>query len=84
MYSSWTKGLSVADKKQFVSEVIASQPFINKFIEKMEKDLEASKKNQVTRDYDTPSWSLKQADFIGEQRAFLKVIDLLNNLKYGD
>ena len=81
MYSSWTKGLKDKDKQQFISEVLASQSFIGRFLDRLEKDLEASKKSQVVRDYDTPSWALKQADFIGEQRAYIKIIDLLNNLK---
>ena len=81
MYSSWTKGLIEKDKKQFISEVLASQPFINRFIERLNKELEVSKKSQLARDYEDQSWPLKQADFIGEQRTYNKIIDLLNNLK---
>jgi len=82
MYTTWTKGLSEQHKKDIVSNIRASQPFIKRAVEVIEDKLAVSEQLMTSRDsYDKASWPYFQADLLGEQRAYRKILDLLNNVK---
>lgn len=79
MYLKWAK--TEEEKKTFVGQALAAQPFIKKLINILEKDYDALEEQRVSREqYDKSSWPFYQADKIGEQRAYKKIIKLLNNI----
>lgn len=81
MYISWTKGLSEEDKKTFYLQVSAAHPVLRKLVKTFEEDLQQSRKRQlVSSNYEASSWPYQQADFVGEQRTYNRVIELISNL----
>ena len=84
MYTSWTKGLTEVQKRDLVANIIASKPLLKAITKRLKEELELSSKKQTENTYETSAWAYKQADFIGEQRASKKVLDLINNLYIED
>ena len=70
MHIQWTKNLKGDDKKQRIEEV---KSFKNAF----EALTEILEEEESTPDYDCPSWSHKQADQNGYNRAIRKVKNLI-------
>lgn len=82
MFTSWTKGLDEGAKEQFILNVRAAQPAIRRILEVAQEHLEVSENLSKSRDvYDKASWPYFQADLLGEQRAYNKLIKLIENLK---
>ena len=82
MYTSWAKGLTEQQKNDLQLNIRASQPFIKRVLEILEGRLAACEQLGLSRDsYDKASWPYFQADLLGEQRAYRKIIDLFNNIK---
>ena len=81
MYTRTTKNLSEDKKKEFAIQVIASQPVLKRFKEIVEEDLKFSENNSLDKEnYKNAAWPYMQADSVGQQRAYRKIIKLIDNL----
>lgn len=77
MDSRLTKDIKdVKVKNQFVAEYKVST--IREKLEKIIQDKKDSVSKSSVVDYDSPSWSHKEADKIGYIRALTEVLELLN------
>lgn len=75
MHSIWFKSLkSKEDKDKRRQEIISHSTFI----EELQEIIQAEIKKEKFEDYDSPSWSFKQADLNGYNRALTKVLSILN------
>ena len=82
MFTLWTQGLSDEDKEQFTRNIRAAQPVIKRLLEVAQDNLAVSESKSKDRAaYDKASWPYYQSDLLGEQRAYSKVIKLLENIK---
>jgi len=64
------------EKEAFVQQIMAALPVLNIYRASIERRIQ---KKEDTReiDYDCPSWSHKQADVNGYQRAMKEILKLL-------
>lgn len=78
MKTDWWKHLPEnqrAERKEIVEKSKLMREATKDLVERKLKDLDA---NQVSKsNYDSPSWPMLQADYIGYRRALLEMIDLL-------
>lgn len=70
MHTQWVKGLKGEEKKRRIEEI---RSYTNAF----EALMEILEEESSTPDYDCPSWSHKQADQNGYNRAIKKVKTLI-------
>jgi len=63
------------DKDAFRQQVASAMPVLDKYKKAIEVRLQKSEDNRET-DYDCPSWSHKQADANGYQRAMKDILKL--------
>lgn len=68
--------LKGAERDKFRQEVINSKNVLDKLSEIL-YNIQESKRDSVLVDYDTPSWSHKQAHLNGEVAMLKKVIELI-------
>ena len=75
----WFKGLKEEqDKKELKANLLNSREVLNALVRIIEEDLETSVKEARKEDnYELPSWSHYQADKLGEQRAYQKIINFI-------
>jgi len=71
MHIQWTKGLKGEEKEQRVKEIKSFDYAFSQLRELLEEE-------EISPDYDCPSWAHKQADQNGYNRAIRKVINLTN------
>lgn len=72
MHSIWFRGLNKEDKEDRVKELLSYRNAFDALKEILEEHYK-----EYTPDYDCPSWSHKQADVNGHNRAIKKVINLI-------
>jgi len=77
MDSRWTRGLKGPDKTQRVAEVKTFRIAFSSLREILEKEFKTTKES----DYECPSWSHKQADTNGYNRALTNVLHLIKEEK---
>lgn len=73
---AWLTGLSGEEKEKMRQEVLTSQNLLDKLVEIL-YNIQEKKETTVLADYDTPSWSHKQAHINGECAALRKVIEII-------
>ena len=78
MKVAWTEGLRTEDKIKVKEEFYASPGIRARLVKMLEKKIDAERKGLIARNnYDSPNWSLVQADSVGYQRAMQEVINLV-------
>lgn len=80
MDKRWTSHVATDSikKEEFANHVKAAAPVLDRLIEILTKDLEASRCEQKKIDlYDCPNWQLMQADCNATQRTLEKIIKLI-------
>lgn len=81
MFTRWTKGLSDQEIKEFQTSVVSAQKLLKKIKEVAEEELSYTENASLDKDnYTLPAWPYFQADVLGQQRAYNKVLKLINNL----
>lgn len=73
---SWLRGLSGQEREEMKQLVLNSEKVLDK-LDKMLYNMQVKKSETVLTDYDTPSWSHKQAHLNGELAALKRVRDLV-------
>lgn len=73
----WFQDLKTSkEKEDFVNTLLNSQKVLDKLRE-IVYNMSIDREKVKSTDYDSPSWSHKQAHFNGEQAAYQKILDLL-------
>ncbi len=72
----WLKGLKAEDRDKMKKNVLDNTILLDKLKEIL-YNMQEGKRTSVLSDYDTPSWSHKQAHLNGELESLQKVIDLV-------
>lgn len=70
------KGLKGPDREEFKTLIVNNKKLLDKVVEILYNRGEG-KRDTVLSDYDTPSWSHKQAHLNGEIAALKKMVELL-------
>jgi hypothetical protein len=73
---AWLSGLSGDEREKMKQEVLANENLLDK-LSKILYNIQEKKQETVLGDYDTPSWSHKQAHQNGEAAALRKVIEII-------
>lgn len=80
MKTSLTNGLPVEKKKELISEFSSSGILRERLVMLLKKKIESTRtKCRLELTYDSPNWSLVQADSIGYERALTEAISLIQN-----
>ncbi len=78
MKTRWTKGLAKQEELDLRTSLVASIPVLKRLSVLLGADLDRCIKSQEsTESYMCPSWAYTQADSIGEQRAYRKILRLI-------
>lgn len=79
MQTRWFKGLDKQAEADLRVGLLASINVLTRMETLLHEELEASQATQCSKDlYDSPSWAYQQADSIGQQRAFRKILRLIS------
>ena len=81
--SAWTAGKSAEDKEKITKLVLSSENLLD-ILKEILYNMQEKRELTVLSDYDTPSWSHKQAHLNGEAAGIRKVIDLIEIRERGD
>ena len=79
MQTRWFKGLDEQEVADMRASLVASTTILLRLSKLIQEDLDSSVAAQLAgAQYESPSWAYQQADFIGQQRAFNKMLRLIN------
>lgn len=79
MQIRWNKGLSDQEKVDLKSSLVAANSAFKRLSILIEEDIASTIKSQELKgNYACPSWAMLQADYIGETRAYRKILRLIN------
>lgn len=79
MNKTLEKGLDNTQIQDLRGAFKSALPFRKRMIEVLEEIIESERKKSVTEgSYENPNWALKQADLVGAERAFRRVMKLLD------
>jgi hypothetical protein len=73
---AWLKGLKGPEREKMKEEVLSSENFLDIAREMLYNMQERKREGAVLGDYDTPSWSHKQAHLNGELAMLAKLIEI--------
>ncbi len=73
---AWTQGLQGQEKAD-VEALVKSNTILLDRLTKILYNMQVSREQSVLGDYDTPSWSHKQAHLNGESAVIKKLLDIL-------
>lgn len=74
---AWLTGLKGEARDKMKENVLSNQILLDKLSEIL-YNMQVKKESTVLTDYDTPSWSHKQAHLNGEASAIRKVIEIIS------
>lgn len=74
--SVWFEGLNASEKEEMQKNVENSEKVLDKLV-KILYNIQERTRDSVLVDYDTPSWSHKQAHINGEIAMLKKIIDIV-------
>ena len=80
MFTKWNAHLPAKDKDSFIVSAKAAQTVLRRLKDLIDEEIESSIKEQGKKDYTEAAWAYSQADSIGEQRAYKKVLKLVENI----
>lgn len=73
----WFKGAKTPEEREQIKKMVLSNEILLDKLRKILYNIQESKRGSVLEDYDTPSWSHKQAHLNGENAMLEKVIKLV-------
>lgn len=77
----WFQDLPKADQENFKQLVLSSEKVLDK-LRKIVYNMSIDEEKVKTVDYDSPSWSHKQAHLNGKAEAFREIMNLLEIKEY--
>lgn len=72
----WLQGLNSKEQEEFTNTLLSSEKVLDK-LRKIVYNMCINEEKVKTIDYDSPSWSHKQAHMNGKLEAYRTVLDLL-------
>lgn len=82
MQTRWFKGLDKQEEKDLRASLLAAELAFKRLAKLLEDDMKSSESLQHSESlYESPSWAYQQADAIGQQRAFRKILRLISKEK---
>lgn len=78
MKTEWFKHLKTKEEQEKFKEVVNSSTLILDRLREIVYNRYKNGNSISIDDYDSPSWAYKQADRLGEQRAYEFILSLLN------
>lgn len=79
MDTKWAADLPAERREDFKKLLENSQAQFSRLLQIIEDDEKAIERQETSKDdFETPSWALKQANRLGEKKAYRKVKDLLS------
>ena len=75
---AWLTGLKTEAERAKIKELVLSSENLLDILKKILYNMQEKKELSVLDDYDTPSWSHKQAHLNGEAAAIRKVIEIIS------
>ena len=83
MKSCWLQNCKTEDQKKDMRVALASgRPAFERLQEILKQRLSASYDQQRSKtNYDDSNWAVKQADFIGCQRTYKEILDIISDIK---
>lgn len=78
MYTKWTSHLPKERQSEFEALISSSRLVLKRLKEMLNDEVKSCERVQLDKEYDV-AWPYKQADSIGELRAYRKAIKLLDN-----
>ena len=79
--TAWFQDLPKADQENFKQLVLSSEKVLDK-LRKIVYNMSIEEERVKTIDYDSPSWSHKQAHLNGKAEAFREIMNLLDFKEY--
>ena len=80
MKTTWTEGLSPEDAKRTKEDYVKSAALRNRLVTMLNKRADAEMSASLAKKgYDSPNWSLLQADLVGYQRCIKEIINLITD-----
>lgn len=73
----WLKGAKTPQERDEIRNLLVSDTILLDKLREILYNMQVSKEASVLGDYDTPSWSHKQAHLNGEAAMLRKVIDIV-------
>lgn len=73
----WLKGSKTPEEREQIKKMVLGSTNLLDKLREILYNMEEGKRGSVLLDYDTPSWSHKQAHLNGELAMIKKVIDLV-------
>ena len=81
MFTKWTAHLPKEKQTEFKMAVSGAQPVLRRLHKLIEEENKSSHNKMLEPEaYHTASWAYAQADSLGEQRAYQRVLKLLDNI----
>lgn len=75
----WFEGLSEEDKLALQKQLLASAKVLERLKEIIDTRTQRSYNTQMSKNrYDASNWALIQADYIGVQRTYKEISDIIN------
>lgn len=85
MKTAWKQLCKTADQEADLKDALVDGKRALSFLaELLEKRLDSSYKDQRRDNYEVTHWHLKQADFIGQQRTYKEILDLIKSTNLGE
>lgn len=73
---AWTQGLNAAEASAMKEMVLSNKNLLDRLV-KILYNMQEKRETSVLADYDTPSWSHKQAHLNGENAAIRKLVEIV-------
>lgn len=73
---AWLQGLEPSDREKMKENVLSNEILLDR-LAKILYNMQEKRQSSVLSDYDTPSWSHKQAHLNGEAAALRKVLEII-------
>lgn len=73
----WLRSEKTAEEREKIKKLVLSNDILLDKLKKIMYNMQVEKRKSVLADYDTPSWSHKQAHLNGELAMLERLIDLV-------
>lgn len=75
--TAWTKQTKTAQEKKEIEQLVLNSEKVLDKLKEILYNIQVRKSDTVLTDYDTPSWSHKQAHLNGEQAMLQKILEIV-------
>lgn len=85
MNTQWLSHLPAQDRDEFKQRIVLAAPVLERMQEVINSKLaQSTKESRSKTNYESPSWALMQADYIGYARALNELLSFISLEKTND